>query len=155
MWNKLYSTQYFKGNLLKESSVVTTETNVVPALNLSNPHAFLIELEGKLKITELRTQMQQIAKKLRIKSYSLYLISQDIKETKDWQKVTKTQFYETGGRELYKQYGSLSKLLMSVYPEYHSSHPNSYIFLISVEIHQVSHGFQKELHVLEFHVHPT
>ncbi len=56
----------------------------------------------------------------------------DIKDFNDWYKVTLNELKQMGGGGLLAHYGSLSRLLTTVYPEYLKNLTELH-FLISVE----------------------
>ncbi len=71
------------------------------------------------KISNQRAFLEELAVKLSIISTHHILTITDIQENKDWYKITLAELQQSGGAGLYKRYLSMSKLFMTVYPEYH------------------------------------
>ncbi len=55
----------------------------------------------------------------------------DIKNLEDWYKVTVNELKQVGGGTLFSHYGSMSKLLTTLYPEYLVVSCKSYLYWFS------------------------
>ncbi len=66
-----------------------------------------------------RHKMDELSSKLSITYTFLLSPLTDIADPKDWYHVTTAALRNAGGSGLYQHFGSMSKLLSTIYPEYH------------------------------------
>ncbi len=97
--------------------------NLSESKEISNQQKYLSNLGKELRIssplTSQRELLNDIAQRLSIQHYGSTNVHQvDIKDFRDWYRVKVTEFKQEGGTGLLNRYGSMTRLLTSIYPEY-------------------------------------